>query len=196
MRTDQSVLLAVGIVTAVVVLSVASGRLGLGVNHAAGQMAPTRAGDDASETARLRAELEQLRARLPDQAHAMKDVGYHFTNLWFAAQAKNWPLARFYLDETRSHLRWAVRITPVRKTPGGELDLRVILDALERTVLAETQKAIDGRSPEAFSKAYQQTLAGCYSCHTAADKPYLRLRIPEHPEVRIVDFVAPSGARE
>lgn len=43
----------------------------------------------ASEIVRLRAELDQLRARLPDQSHVMKDVGYHFTNLWFAAQTQN-----------------------------------------------------------------------------------------------------------
>jgi hypothetical protein len=31
----------------------------------------------------------------------MKDVGCHFSTLWFATKAKNWPLEKFYLDETR-----------------------------------------------------------------------------------------------
>ena len=67
----------------------------------------------------LQDEIERLKKIVPDQAHAMQDVDYHFTNLWFAAQQGNWPLAKFYLNETRSHLRWAVRINPVRKdTPG------------------------------------------------------------------------------
>ena len=35
------------------------------------------AGDVAADIARLKAELEQLRGRLPDQSHVMKDVGYH-----------------------------------------------------------------------------------------------------------------------
>src|SRR5437016_14585721 len=48
--------------------------------------------------------------RLSDQAHAMADVGYHFSNLWFAADKQNWPLAAYSLGETRSHLKWAVRI--------------------------------------------------------------------------------------
>ena len=39
-----------------------------------------------SEISRLKAEIEQLRGRLPSQSHAMMDVGYHFSNLWFAAQ--------------------------------------------------------------------------------------------------------------
>ena len=28
----------------------------------------------------------------------------------------------------------------------------------------------------------------CYSCHTAADKPYLRLQIPTEPASRIINF--------
>jgi len=83
-----------------------------------------RAAGDGAEIAQLTADLEQLRGRLPSQSHAMMDVDYHFTNLWFAGQSKNWSLAQFYLDETRSHLRWAVRIIPVRRISGGEIDLR------------------------------------------------------------------------
>jgi len=143
---------------------------------------------DAAEIAKLRTELEQLRGRLPDQAHVMMDVGYHFTNLWFAAQAQNWPLAKFYLDETRSHLRWAVRVIPVRRTSAGELDLRVVLDGLDRTVFTDLQKTIDGQDSRGFPEMYRRSLVGCYACHQAAEKPYLRPRIPEQPEVRILHF--------
>lgn len=62
----------------------------------------------------IAAELEAIKGKLPDQSHAMEDVSHHFANLWFAVQDKNWPLATFYLDETRSHLRWAVRISTLR----------------------------------------------------------------------------------
>ena len=168
--------------------------LGVGwgsTNHEAprrGDAAEATESDGAAEIAKLRAELDQLRGRLPDQSHVMKDVGYHFTNLWFAAKAKNWPLAKFYLDETRSHLRWAVRVIPVRKTSGGDLDLRVILDGLDRTVLGDLQKAVESQDARGFPELYRRSLVGCYSCHQAAEKPYLRPRIPEQPEVRILTF--------
>ncbi|HKQ38917.1 MAG TPA: hypothetical protein VJ063_12635, partial [Verrucomicrobiae bacterium] len=32
----------------------------------------------------LRAEMERLKGLVPDQSHAMSDVGDHFANLWFA----------------------------------------------------------------------------------------------------------------
>src|SRR5436189_290814 len=83
--------------------------------------APT---DRDADIAALKAEIETLKGKVPDQSHAMKDVAYHFTNLWFAGQKQNWPLAKFYCDETRAHLKWAVRIIPVRKVNGADFDLR------------------------------------------------------------------------
>lgn len=83
-------------------------------------------------------ELDALKQSLPDQAHGMTDVDYHFANLWFAAQNGNWPLAEFYLGETRSHLNWVVRMRPIRRlAAGGEIDLRPILQSLESSTLAD-----------------------------------------------------------
>jgi hypothetical protein len=140
------------------------------------------------EIAALRAEVERLKGMVPDQAHAMKDVGYHFANLWFAGEKKNWPLAKFYLDETRSHLKWAVRIIPVRKTKAGEVDLGGILEAMDNSMLSEIQKSIDAKSVPAFTNAYRLTITGCYACHAASEKPFLRLQMPQQPEAPIIKF--------
>jgi hypothetical protein len=140
------------------------------------------------ELAALKKEVELLKGKVPDQSHAMKDVAYHFTNLWFAGQKQNWPLAKFYCDETRAHLKWAVRIIPVRKITGGELDLRPMLDGLDQSLFAALGKTIEAKNSVDFAKAYQQALDGCYSCHAVAEKPFLRLRIPEQPEARIIEF--------
>src|SRR5262249_44424521 len=74
-----------------------------------------RGGGGQAALAALKADLEVVTGNLPSQSHTMMDVSYHFTNLWFAGERGNWPLAQFYLAETRSHLRWAVRVIPVRK---------------------------------------------------------------------------------
>jgi hypothetical protein len=142
-----------------------------------------------AEIAALKAQVERLRGMVPDQAHAMQDVAYHFTNLWFAGDKENWPLAQFYLNETRSHLHWAVRIIPVRKTPEGkELRLADLLGGMEQTVLKELEDSITAKKGDAFREKYQQTLASCYACHSAAGKPYLRLQIPQQPESRLIRF--------
>ena len=74
----------------------------------------------------------------------MADVGDHFTNLWFAGTAENWPLADFYLAETKSHLRWAVRRIPIRKdNRGQDINLVNILEAFENSQLTQLKRTID-----------------------------------------------------
>lgn len=140
------------------------------------------------EIVALKKEIEVLKGKVPDQSHAMKDVAYHFTNLWFAGQKQNWPLAKFYFDETRSHLKWAVRIIPVRKVNGGDLDMTAMLNGVDQSAFVPLQKTIETKNLVEFSVAYQHALDACYSCHAAAGKPYLRLRLPEEPEARIIEF--------
>ncbi len=126
---------------------------------------------------------------LPDQSHAMVDVGYHFANLWFAADKENWPLAKYYLEETRSHLNWAVRISPVRTTKaGGEVDLKGILQAIDNSLLTEIDGAITNKDTAKFKTAYRQTLEGCYACHNACEKPFLRPQVPSAPSATILNF--------
>jgi hypothetical protein len=63
----------------------------------------------------LRAEIKKLQGLVPDQAAIMTHVGYHWTNLWFAIEKENWPLAEFYLSETRANVKWAVRAPSVER---------------------------------------------------------------------------------
>src|SRR6187399_3018653 len=101
--------------------------------------------------ASLQAEVERLKQVVPDQSHAMSDVDYHFTNLWFAGNQGNWDLAQFYLGESRSHLRWAVRIIPVRKDNAGkEIKLQDILQAVENSPLKQVEDAIKAKDREKF----------------------------------------------
>ena len=141
-----------------------------------------------SDTASLKAEIEQLRSLLPSQSHAMIDVEYHFANLWFAGKDSNWPLATFYLSETRSRVQWALRIRPVRKLASGkDLDLKPLADAFETSGAAAIRSAIDAHDAKAFETAYRATLSLCHACHVAAEKPFLRPDVPQHPASPLVN---------
>jgi len=76
----------------------------------------------------------------------------------------------------------------VRRWFAGDLDLKGILDAVDNTFLSALQKTIEAKDATKFATAYRQTIEGCYSCHKAAEKPYLRLQIPDHPEAPIINF--------
>src|SRR5262245_57274200 len=88
-------------------------------------------------------EVERLKKLVPSQSHAMADVGYHWTNLWFAAEQRNWPLAEFYFNESRSHIQWTIFIRPIRKdAENRDVDLKAIFDALDVSSFASVKFAI------------------------------------------------------
>ncbi len=138
--------------------------------------------------------VDTLEGRLPSQSHAMMDVAYHFSNLWFAGTEGNWPLAAFYLAETRSHLHWAVRIIPVRKDLDGKpVDLKTLLEGVETGVLLPLEGTIKTQDNNLFQEGYRKALEGCYSCHVASGKLYLTLKVPEAAPEKIIDFTPGVG---
>jgi len=153
-RVERVSLLGVGALVGVVALGLVRG-----VARAA-EAAQAAAAPASSEASELRSRVERLEGKATDQSHVMADVGYHFANLWFAGEKQNWPLAEFCFDETRSHLRWAVRVIPVRKTPAGQdLELKGILDALDAKVIEHY-----GKAPEWWRKRLD-----CRGCPSAAE---------------------------
>src|SRR6267154_110413 len=185
-NSRPGVLLATGLALGLLLGGVCQFTFGQFALEAQAQETPPR---KAFELRSPQTEANSLEGRLPDQAHVMADVGYHFANLWFAADKQNWPLANYYLGETRSHLEWAVRIHRVRKTSAGtDVDLNGILEAVDNSFLAEVGNAITNKDAEKFKIAYHETLQGCYACHTACEKPFLRPQVPTAPGVSILNF--------
>ena len=169
-------------------------RTGSAVLIAAASLTATAADtDSASPTdavAALRAENEHLRTLIPSQSHAMMDVAYHFTNLWFAGNKGNWPLAQFYFNESRSHIQWAVRLVPVRKSSHGDVHLDEMFTAFDGTLLTDLKGKIAAKDAAGFKSAYKAALSGCNACHIASEKPFLKVTIPARQEVQIIDFDA------
>jgi hypothetical protein len=147
--------------------------------------APAR--DDKASA--LETDVAHLKDITPSQSHTMIDVGYHMSNLWFAARQKNWDLAAFEVDETRNRIRWTIRINPTRKKPDGEIvDIKSIFDGIDATVLPPLKDAVAKKDMKAFDAAYRTMLEACYSCHKASAKPYLRPMIPTVPPQTIINY--------
>jgi hypothetical protein len=151
---------------------------------------------ERSEMATLRAsllrtekELQRMRSVVPEQSIAMLGVAQQFTNLWYAADRANWPLAEFFLDETIEAIEWTVRIKPVHQVPTvGDVDLKAIFESLEQALIPELKSSIEAHDHGRFTAAYRNMLQGCYACHKAVGKPYLRPTTPTEPSTRIINF--------
>jgi hypothetical protein len=151
--------------------------------------APQDAPKVAPDLTSLQAEVDHLREVVPGQSHAMTDIGFQFANVWFAGQKKNWPLADFYLNEARQHTYWYIRIRPVRKDSNGNpVDLKALIADLDNTAIAELRDAISKKDSARFVVDYKKTLAGCYVCHKASGKSYLKPQVPKVPPQSLLNY--------
>lgn len=161
---------------------------GVCVGSLAGCQPPQPAGTASKTTAEserekalaaLQADVQGLKDRAVSASVAMADVGFHWSNLWFAGKSQNWPLANYYYSEARNHVAWLTRITPSPKGPDGRpVELKPIFEAIDTTAFAAVKTAIANQDRAAFAAAYEGALEACYSCHKAVGRPYLRLQIP------------------
>ncbi len=154
--------------------------------------------DAKAQIEQLQKDLKRVQELIPDQAAVMSHLSYHFTNLWFAADQENWPLADFYLSETRSNLKWAARAKPKRKDPDGKetVDIVAIAESVDNGPFTKLKQAIAAKDKKTFAKVYGETLSACYACHKASYKPYLRPQMPTQPETRVINFDAKATTPE
>jgi hypothetical protein len=127
-------------------------------------------------------EVAQLKALVPSNSHIMMDVQWHWTNLWFAGQAKNWPLAQYYFNESRNHIQWLIKKSPTIRSSGPDredVDIEGIFGGIDTSSLADVKTAIEQKNGVKFAAAYKTMLESCYSCHKSVGRPYLRPMIPK-----------------
>jgi hypothetical protein len=124
-------------------------------------------------------DLAHLEARL-----AMVMADYHASNLWFAGSSANWPLAEFYWKEVQAH----IEMSPKSDLSGkNEAELKQIAAAIAKSPTMQVAAAIEKQDLRTFASAYRGLLVGCYDCHKAAGKPYLRPRLPVRPSRSIIN---------
>lgn len=141
------------------------------------------------DIAALKADVQTLKDKAPSASVAMADVGFHWSNLWFAGQSKNWPLANYYYSEARNHVQWLIRINPTPKGPDGKpVDLKGIFDAIDTSTFAAVKTAIGKEDSAQFPVVYKAALESCYSCHKSVGRPYLRPQIPKTVPQTIVNL--------
>jgi hypothetical protein len=128
----------------------------------------------------LPAEVAQLKLLVPSNSHIMMDVQFHWTNLWWAAKKRNWPLAQYYFNETRGHIQWLIRKSPIIRSQLDQKDVDIagIFDGVDTSSLAAVKTAIEHKDSAEFASSYKTMLESCYACHKSVGRPYLRPMIP------------------
>ena len=174
------------LVTCGVLLGIAADRVGYPVATAAAQQGRN---PQPATLESLAADVAQLKAIVPSNSHIMMDVQFHWTNLWFAAQKKNWAFAQYQFNEMRGHIIWLTRKSPIiRAQDGSDVDIKGIFDGIDTSSLADVKAAIEKKDSARFAATYKTMIESCYSCHKAVGRPYLRPMIPTVPAMTTINL--------
>ena len=110
----------------------------------------------------------------PGLGEFMTATQLRHAKLWFAGRMNNWDLAAYEIDEIKEGLEEAEKQFPTHDgIPVGEMIKTLIDPAIE-----EIEKAVGARSSAKFSVAYDKLTSACNTCHTGANKPFIRIQRP------------------
>jgi len=124
------------------------------------------------DTGKSKITLDQLGAIQPGMARIMPEIGARIWKLYYAAQAANWPLARFQLKEAVGLMNVGVVVRPKYTD-----DMTTFITEECDAVMA----AIDAKDLRAFDGAYARMVEAANAYHEKYDKPFLRWKTPDAP---------------
>ena len=138
---------------------------------------PVHAREQPSEA--LEPRIKKIESATPGLGDVMCGIQFHFAKLHFAAEGRNWDLARFEQGEVEEGLE---KIALLRPQENG-VNLSGIADAFKQTQLEALKDAIEMKDRSMFRDAYQQSILMCNTCHQSSGRPFLVITTPTNPPV-------------
>ena len=106
-------------------------------------------------------------AGVPRLSEIMVRQQMRHIKLWFAGDARNWPLADYEIDQLKDGF------DDVAKLLGGDIAQQQVGGAISRL-----DKAIESKDHEAFVSAFDRLSAGCNACHRTLDHAFVVIARP------------------
>lgn len=113
---------------------------------------------------------------------AMVEVGYRYSELYWAGQDENWGYAEYQLGKIRTAIANGVERRPARAASARMIE----------APLASVERAITTRDRAAFDRDFDQLTSVCNACHVAERVAFVTVAIPTQ-RVSPVRAAAPPG---
>src|SRR5262245_38141609 len=111
---------------------------------------------------------------LPELEYFMNVILIEHNKLWFAGQARNWPLAAYELGEIKEVMSDVQDHVPTFKN----LPLADMLDAVITKEIVALEKAIDAKDFKAFAVGYDKLTEACNACHQGTENGFIVIKRP------------------
>lgn len=114
-------------------------------------------------------------------ADVMADYQRYADKLYFAGQARNWELARWYLWKL-TKASWVVADGDVAEyRPVEEYDVAELTRQMLKPALQGVGSAIASQDAQAFQSAYTTLVNTCNACHHASQHGFVQIVEPDEP---------------
>jgi hypothetical protein len=124
------------------------------------------------------------KAYVPGLEQFMNVILMEHNKLWFAAKARNWPLAEYELGEIKEVMGDVQDIVPVFKN----LPLADMLDAVITKEIVDLEKAITAKDYKKFVAGYDKLNAACNACHEGTENGFVVIKRPTRPAFTNQDY--------
>jgi hypothetical protein len=117
-----------------------------------------------------------VEAYMPGLGEFMMFQQERHTKLWLAAEAKNWKLAAYEVDELGEGFDDIVKYHPA--DPGLPVAPKDAIPIMIREPLGDVKAAVEKQDTAAFETAYDELTSRCNACHQATDHGFNVLQRP------------------
>jgi hypothetical protein len=115
--------------------------------------------------------FHQVERQLRGFDKTMVEVGYRFTELYFAGQDRNWDYAKYQLEKLETALRLGLERRP-KRAASAQSFLSAALPAME--------EVIEKAESKLFQAEIERLRSACMNCHVLEEVPYFTVELPEH----------------
>jgi len=122
----------------------------------------------------LAASAEQNEPFKPGLGEIMTLQQMRHLKLWLAAQAGNWALAGYELDELKEGFEDITKYYPTK----DDLPTGTMAEAIVTKEVADLNKIIEAKDKKQFANAFDKLTASCNACHKASKKEFIVVQRP------------------
>lgn len=115
--------------------------------------------------------FQQVERQLRGFDKTMVEVGYRFTELYFAGQDQNWDYAQYQLEKLETALRLGLERRPKRAASAQSFLVKS---------LPEMQEVVEKADSNRFQAEIERLRSACMNCHVLEEVPYFTVELPEH----------------
>ena len=121
---------------------------------------------------------------IPGLEQFMNVILTEHNKLWFAAKARNWPLAAYELGEIKEVMGDVQDFVPVFKN----LPLAQMMDAVVTKEIVDLEKAIEAKDFKKFAAGYDALNKACNACHAGTENEFVVIKRPTTPAFTNQDY--------